>query len=296
MLLSTTMLSTKSHISILLLVCCGLLLLAGCGNANSDDVVLAKVYSHELLASDVEGLVDDEMLPDDSAAVVDNYINQWVMQMVLLEKAESNVTRDFQKELQNYKNSLVIYEYEQQIVRQLLDTNVSDQDIEDYYNSHKDDFLLKSSIVKAIYVKLDKGSIHVNRFKRLMQRDDFDDADIVEVQQLAERNAVSGYFDVNTWITFFKLRQEIPINTYNEELYLKNTHNILIDDGSFIYLARIMDYKITDQISPLELEADNIKTIILNARRLEILESMQKDLLYEAETSGHVELYNNNEK
>ena len=271
-------------------------MLAGCGNAVSDDPLLAKVYGHELRMSDVEGLYDEQMSADDSAAVVANYINQWVMQMVLLEKAENNVSRDFQKELQHYKNSLIIYEYEQQIVRQLLDTNVSDQDIEAYYEAHKKDFVLKNSIVKAVYVKLDKGSIHVNKFKRMMQRADFDDSDIVDLQHLAERNAVSGYFDVNTWITFFKLRQEVPISTYNEELYLRNTHNIVIDDGSYVYLARILDYKVTDQISPLELEADNIKTIILNARRHEILQRMQVDLLREAETSGDVELFNNNEK
>lgn len=290
------MLSTRLHISLILLASLGFSLLVGCGNYESDDALLAKVYGHELRMSDVEGILDVDMSPDDSASVVANYINQWVMQMVLLEKAENNVSRDFQKELQHYKNSLIIYEYEQQIVRQLLDTNVSDQDIEAYYESHKKDFVLKNSIVKAVYVKLDKGSIHVNRFKRLMHRADFDDSDIVEIQQLAERNAVAGYFDVNTWITFFKLRQEVPINTYNEELYLRNTHNIVIDDGSYVYLARIMDYKITDQISPLELEADNIKTIILNARRHEILQRMQVDLLREAETSGDVELFIENEK
>lgn len=290
------MLSTRLHTSLIFLASLGFIMLAGCGNAVSDDPLLAKVYGHELRMSDVEGLYDEQMSADDSAAVVANYINQWVMQMVLLEKAENNVSRDFQKELQHYKNSLIIYEYEQQIVRQLLDTNVSDQDIEAYYEAHKKDFVLKNSIVKAVYVKLDKGSIHVNKFKRMMQRADFDDSDIVDLQHLAERNAVSGYFDVNTWITFFKLRQEVPISTYNEELYLRNTHNIVIDDGSYVYLARILDYKVTDQISPLELEADNIKTIILNARRHEILQRMQVDLLREAETSGDVELFNNNEK
>lgn len=290
------MLSTRLHISLILLVSLGTFMFAGCGRSVSDDPLLAKVYGHELRMSDVQPLYDEAMSSDDSAAVVANYVNQWVMQMVLLEKAENNVSSDFQKELQNYKNSLIIYEYEQQIVGQLLDTNVSDQDIESYYDTHKKDFVLKNSIVKAIYVKLDKGSIHVNKFKRLMQRADFGDADIVEIQQLAERNAVAGYFDVNTWITFFKLRQSVPINTYNEELYLRNTHNIVIEDGSFVYLARIMDYKVTDQISPLELEADNIKTIILNARRHEILQRMQVDLLREAETSGDVELFNENEK
>lgn len=290
------MLSTRLHISLILLVSLGTFMFAGCGRSVSDDPLLAKVYGHELRMSDVQSLYDETMSSDDSAAVVANYVNQWVMQMVLLEKAENNVSRDFQKELQNYKNSLIIYEYEQQIVGQLLDTNVSDQDIESYYDTHKKDFVLKNSIVKAVYVKLDKGSIHVNKFKRLMQRADFGDADIVEIQQLAERNAVAGYFDVNTWITFFKLRQSVPINTYNEELYLRNTHNIVIEDGSFVYLARIMDYKVTDQISPLELEADNIKTIILNARRHEILQRMQVDLLREAETSGDVELFNENEK
>ena len=86
----------------------------------------------------------------------------------------------------------------------------------------------------------------------------------------------------------------MPVTTYNESLFLKQHRSITLSDDSLFYAARILDYKVVDDISPLDFQRDNIRAIILNLRKVDILERLHNDLLREAEEGGHVKRMNEN--
>lgn len=264
---------------------------AGSCHRQSKEDAVARAYDHYLYLSDLEGLVGEGVTPEDSVAIVNNYVNQWIQQMVVLEKAKHNVNNHFDKELQNYKNSLITYEYERLIIEQMLDTNVSDADIESYYHTYKDNFILKTSIVKAIYVKMDKESPEVAKVRRIVERANFDDESLDEFQKIASVYGLDYYFDATTWMPFFKLQSVVPLETYNEVSFLRNTHSAVVSDDQYTYLVRILDYKVSDEISPLEVEYDNIRTILLNARKIEVIKDMQRNLLKKAEAGHDIERY-----
>ena len=222
-------------------------------------------------------------------AVVKNYVEQWIRQAVILAKAEKNVKTDFSHELQDYKNSLLAYAYERQIIDQLLDTLVTDAQIEDYYNEHKNDFLLRSSIVKAVYVSAPVKSPAVAKIKKIVLRNRFTANDVMELEETASHNGLVGYYDIDNWIPFVTLQTTIPVSAYNEQAFLRQHHSIAFSDDSLFYAARILDYKVTDEVSPLTIQRDNIKAIILNHRKIDILNKLQSDLLKEAEEGGDVE-------
>lgn len=265
------------------------LLLSSCSQVAGDDSpVVARVYDRELHRGDLEGLVPAGLSHEDSLAVVKNYVDQWVRQAVILSKAEKNVKTDFSRELQEYENSLIVYAYERQIIDQLLDTLVTDAQIKEYYNEHKGDFLLKSSIVKTVYLMGPAKSSACAKIKRIVSRSQFDDNDVVELEELASRNGFSGFYDASVWIPFVTLQTAIPITAYNEQSFLRQHHSIAFSDDSLFYAARILDYKVSDEISPLEVQQDNIRSIILNHRKIDILNKLHADLLKEAEKGGHV--------
>lgn len=265
-----------------------LLMLTACGQQADDSPVVASVYGRELHQSALEGLVPAGIGSDDSLTIVNNYIDQWIRQAVILAKAEKNVEDDFERELQEYRNSLLAYAYERQIVDQMLDTMVSTDEIYSYYRQHKDDFLLKNSIVKAVYVVAPAKDPTVARLKKLVTRSGFSEHDIVDLEETASRHGYQGYFDADTWIPFYTLQSAVPVTAYNEESFLKQHRIITFTDDSLFYAARILSYKVTDEASPIELQHDNIKAIILNHRKTEILNNLHADLLKEAEEGGHV--------
>lgn len=261
---------------------------AACKQSEPSSPLVASVYGHELRQSDLEGLVDKGVTPEDSAAIIDNYVEQWVRQTVVLCKAEKNVTDNFDRQMGEYRNSLLTYAYEQQILNQLMDTVVTDDQIADYYAQHQSEFRLRNSIVKAVYTIAPKKFIANTKIKQLITKRIFVDEDIVALEELASRYGLQGYYDGDAWITFYTLQGMVPITTYNENLYLRQNRSIVLSDDSITYYVRILDYKVSDDASPLELEHDNIRAIILNHRKLDILNKMQSDLMREAESGGHV--------
>lgn len=260
----------------------------GCHNEVEQTPLVAKVYNHELRKADLNGLVGEGVSVEDSMAIIDNYVDQWVRQMVMLTKAEKNVSDDFSRQLGEYRNSLLIYAYEQQIVNQLLDTTVSEAQIADYYNSHQEQFQLKNSIVKVAYVIAPKKSSVDARLRSKVTQKIFLDEDVMDLEELAARYGFQGYYDVNSWMPFYTLQTSVPVTIYNENLFLRQNRSIVISDDSLTYYVRIIDYKMSDEMSPLELQRDNIQSIILNHRKIEILSKLQSDLLAEAEKGGQV--------
>ncbi len=265
-----------------------LLLLSACRHDVEQTPLVARVYDHELRKADLDGLVGQGVSAEDSMAIVDNYVDQWVRQMVILSKAEKNVKDDFSRQLGEYRNSLLIYAYEQQILNQLLDTVVTEAQIADYYNGHQEQFQLKNSIVKVAYVVAPKKTAVDPKLRTLVNKNIFLDEDVMDLELLASRHGFQGYYDVNSWMPFYSLQSVVPIVTYNENLFLRQNRSIVISDDSLTYYVRIIDYKMSDEVSPLELQHDNIRAIILNHRKIETLSKLQADLLSEAEKGGQV--------
>ena len=264
------------------------LTVAACRHGETSPVV-ASVYNHELHVSDLDGLVGEGVSAEDSIAIVSAYIDQWIRQTVVLAKAEKNVTEDFSSQLNEYRNSLITYAYERQILDQLLDTNVSNDEIEEYYATHKDNFQLKSSIVKTVYVIAPRRSSAEKALKRVVSASRFGEAEVVEMEQIASRHNLHGYYDVDTWIPFYTLQAAIPMTVYNENSFLRQNRSIVFSDDSLSYFARIIDYKVTDDVAPLETQRQAIRAIILNHRKVDIISKMQTDLMAEAEEGGHIE-------
>lgn len=278
------MLSSKFAFKVLVAA----LSLSACRTQGDDSPVVAMVYDRQLHASDLEGIVPPGLPHDDSLAVLDNYVEQWIRQNVLLVKAEKNVKEDFARQLSEYHDNLVIYTYERQIIDQLLDTVVSSAEIEEYYNQHKDDFLLKSSIVKAVYLSVPVKSHQVSKIRKVVGRTNFDEEDIVELQRAAGRDALMANYDAETWMPLHTLLAAVHATPYNEIQFLRQHRTITLSDDTAFYAARVFDYMVTDDVSPLELQRDNIRAIIINHRKIDILNSLHTDLLNEAENGGHV--------
>ena len=83
----------------------------------------------------------------------------------------SKEEKDVSKELEAYRQSLLRYRYEQRYVNERLDTTVSEKQISDYYDSHKETFKLERPILKARFLNIDKDSPNLAKIKKLMSSD-----------------------------------------------------------------------------------------------------------------------------
>ncbi len=271
-----------------------LIILSSCfGGANkSSENVLARVYDEYLYESELSDIIPPGTNLKDSIVIAQNYINNWISQNIILFKAQRNLVKEdmlFEKQLEDYRNSLIIYSYETKLISQRLDTVVTNADIETYYNDNIGNFQLKDNIVKVYYARFNNEIPELRKIRRFFNSTVPEHRDSVEFY--IENIADLFYLDDETWILFDDVLKYVPINTYNQEAYLKNHRTIEITEDDFIYFVNFADFKIKDGVSPLSFEKENIRQIIINKRKLNIISEMRDEVFQSALENNEFEIY-----
>ncbi|MDE6515312.1 MAG: hypothetical protein K2L03_04670 [Bacteroidales bacterium] len=253
--------------------------------AGTGGTVAVRVEDAILYKEDIEARIPKGTLSQDSAHIAEKIINDWTLQQVMLKKAKENAVSAaaFEKQIEEYKNSLILYDYQNRVLSQRLDTVVSAEEIAAYYQQNMSQFYLKSNIVRVRFVKLRKDHRLADKIKKAVFTAALSDEDMLQLAKWCRQAADNYYLEEDQWLYFNDLLREVPIQTYNQEDFLKNNRNIEISAGDAVYYVRIVDFKVRDMVSPLNFETERIRQILLNHRRQVFLQTMQQDLMREAE-------------
>lgn len=264
------------------------------GNMPEGDAV-AEAYGKYLYRTELEEAIPAGLPAADSLEIARQYIDNWIRNQVLLNHAESNLPKerkDFTKELENYKNSLIIFEYESELIRQRLDTVITEKEIEAFYNENEENFRLRENIVRVSYVKVPLGQQNTPQAKKAKQyllSSKPDDRE--KLIDLCDKSTISCRPDDENWLPFGDLMRELPIQIYDQENFLRNRNYHEAGDSLFVYYIRFNDYKIRESTSPLSLEIRNIRNMILNRRKQELINRMQQEVFQEALKNNEFEIF-----
>ena len=256
-----------------------LILLTSCSGffKKKTERTLARAYGEYLFESDMKGVVAPGISAKDSIMIVKSYVDSWVRQRLILHQAEKNLQSsqlDFSKQLENYKNSLIIFEYENQLIRQKLDTVVTDEESGNYYNTNPNTFLVRDIIVRVQYAKLPLKSKFIPQARLLLLSDKPDERN--KLADLCEQQSFGYFIDDQKWIYFTDLMNEVPLRPADRDDFLKKNRQVEVSDQTFTWLIRFRDYRLRDSNSPLELEKQKIHDIILNKRKMQLLGKMHE--------------------
>lgn len=253
---------------------------------------VARAYGFYLYPEDLEGVVPHNASRQDSISITKNFIENWIRKKAVLEKAEDNLDddqKDVAKQLEEYRNSLVTYAYEAELIRQKLDTNVTEAAVEEYYEKNKSNFELKDNIIKVVYLRLNRNSPKLDRVRMWYRSENARDRKLLA--DYCRQYAVNYYLDDETWLLFDDLLKEIPIKTYDKEQFLQNNRVLELVDGDALYLVNIKGFRIKNSLSPLSFEKNNIRSMIINQRKLQLIEEMERQAYEDARKSGEAEVF-----
>jgi hypothetical protein len=279
----------------ILFVAAATLIWAACSSdkgANPSGKLMASVYGEELYASEISAALGSISSERDSNAAVKEFVNAWVKRQVLLHEAQEKLSdkeKDKSLQLDQYLNDLLVYELEQKIIGQKLDTAVSDLEINRYYNDNRSNFELKENIVRLIFFKLPSDLPKIDKLWSQFQKGRKEDLE--ELTLTAVETGGNFFRDEDVWLSFNDLVKEIPINTYNQENFLNNTKVIRLNDNKFVYFVKILDFKIRNSASPLEFERDKIKNIILNKRKVSTVQRYEEELIRKGEENNKIKKF-----
>jgi hypothetical protein len=257
-----------------------------------DDEIVAEVEDIVLYRSDLDKVLPSGLPKEDSLRLAAQYINSWASDQVFLGIAEqqlSKAEKDVTKELEAYRKALLKYRYEQLYVNERLDTSVSADKIQQYYDAHADKFVLERPVVKARYLRISAKSPRKDLIKKKMSSSE--SSDVLEADSLAYSSALKFMTWNGRWIDINNLSAEFGMD--NAALMAKKRGAWIEseDTTGVLDIAYIEAFKDKGEMAPVEYSAPIIKDMIVSVRKQELINSLEQDLLEDARQNGKFKTY-----
>ena len=261
-----------------------------------DGQVGARVGENKLYKSELEQFIPNMIPAEDSARLAEQYINSWAMDLLYLDVAEKELTReelDVTADLESFRRSLLKYRYEQRYISDRLDTLVTDEQIRSYYKDHEADFALKRPILKVRFVDVMKDSPNKDAILKMMASKEYDD--VQRADTLAKSTALRYFDSSDTWMDAGELARFFGID-YTEMLAHLKGDMIRYEpaDRGDLMAAYVCDIRKSGS-APIEYCTSRIRDILMSARKHALMTSLERDLLENALENNNFEIYQQHE-
>ncbi|MBT8255489.1 MAG: peptidyl-prolyl cis-trans isomerase [Bacteroidia bacterium] len=273
------------------------ILLVSCDYFKQEDprIPIARENDTYLYEDDISDLVAQTTTPEDSILVVSNYINRWATQQLLIDQARINLGDEeqqaYDKLVEQYKIDLYTEAYKSSIVSARLDSTITQQELERFYEANKENFKLNNRLVKVRYIHVNENFANLNTVKE--QFKNFTKEDQKELTELSI-HFMSFNLNDSTWVKKESLIGNIPVIQSSEKQVLKKSNFTQLQDSLGVYLVHIVDLLDRNDIAPLSYVAPTIEQIILNRRKLELVKELEKDITKDALKNKQFETYSPN--
>ena len=267
------------------------IIFAGCSTEKTDEP-LASVGEKVLYRSKVDEILPKGISAEDSISMSNNYIDKWIKQELLIQKADENLSidqKDLREELEEYRNSLIIYKYKNELIKQRMDTIVTNQQIEEFYNNNPSNFNLNYSIVKATFVMIPGDLADPELVKSLVA--DTSPEGLDELRDYCGQYAKRVNISADEWISFQMLEKNFPNKVEDDETFLTQQKLYEMNDSNYYYIVSIHDYKLTNDLAPIEFVRNNIKNLILNQRKIKFLKEIEENIYTEGVRKKKFRIY-----
>jgi hypothetical protein len=254
---------------------------------------IARVGESYLFQDDIVDLVPKGTSKKDSIAIVKSFIDRWATQKLLFEAAQRNIGKDkvseFSALIDQYKVDLYTKDYIESLVIRQIDTVVTEVQIEEYYAKNKQYFKNSSELVKLRYINLVKENPKFAKIKSKFSS--FTKKDRKELEQLAVQFK-SYAFNDSIWVDINQVYEKIPfINLENKQKYISSGMNFQYPDSTTVWLVKVNNVLPKDSPTPLEFLKPTIKQIIINNRKLDLINTIEKEITNDAIKDNKYEIY-----
>lgn len=253
------------------------------------DKVVAQVYNHKLYLSEVESGLPSGLSPEDSVAMVKDYIDSWVKERLILHEAEHQLSvreKNFDKQLENYRRSLLINAYYDKLVSDTNMFGITDQDVEAFTRAFDGRYAVNKEIVKVNYVKLSANSKLGTPVKEILFNENRRQEEKDQLMRLFG-DSVEYMLDDNAWLYLEDVRAEVPFDLKTGDLKTQHQYVDKTIDGSR-YLLVVLDYKNQRAASETEEERAAVRMMLMNQRKQQYIENYINDIYKKALKEGAV--------
>ena len=268
--------------------------MTGCGQEynHKGKTPLVEVSGEFLYKEDLQAALPLNISKDDSVLFAEHYIRNWIEDALLFDKAEGNIPDNdkISKLVENYRRALIMHTYQEELVNQKLANDISEEEINAYYEKNKELFRLDNPLVKGLFIKVPLSSPDLGNVRVWYRKNN---QDVIEkLEKYSLRNAVSYDYFYDRWTSVPDVAAKIPLKVLDTDAnYLDKNRNVEVKDTAFCYFLHIEDFLGKDKQKPLDFARDEIKEILINLKRVEFINKVKEDLYQRASDRNKIIYY-----
>ncbi|MFA5620579.1 MAG: hypothetical protein WDA08_09760 [Weeksellaceae bacterium] len=260
----------------------------------ADENIVVQYKRHFLTDRDIKLILPKDVSKEDSAKLVEAYIEEWVKKKAIVDKAEENIDDLTLKEIENkiteYRQDLLINAYNNHLIERSLKDSIQESEILAYFEENKKSFPLNKDIVNYRAISVYKSD--ESRAEKLFNSGK--DEDFLEAVKISEASRLQHQDQDSSWYSVESLVSQYPkLNESNLLSQLLNRRRLKFSSDSIVTMIRILKLKPKGSEAPYEFVKPTIKNLLVNKRKLNLLGNLQNELYKEAINRNEIKIDEN---
>ena len=262
----------------------------------ADDEMVARVGTNYLYRSELSSSMPSGISAKDSVNYSQAFIEKWIVGQLKQQEAEKLFPQsesDIDRLVEEYRRSLLVHRLDRHYLEAEPCGEITDKDIAAYYNAHKTDFRISQPMVKGEIVAM--GDNFRRREQMLKWFESSKAEHREDFMELCRKNNLL-HLQFQEWVSFSDFLSNLPLlrNSQNEKL-LDNRKVQKIHHDKTYYYFRITNVLKSGDTMPLGMASENIKQILINRHRADVIHRQEKHIMDNALSSGHARIYGGKE-
>lgn len=252
---------------------------------------LVELDGNFLYREDLQAVLPAGLSKDDSLLFADHYIRNWVEDILLYDKAQSNIPNndEIEKLVENYRKALIMHTYQQALIHQQLSEEISEQDLTDYYEKNQALFKVERPLMKGLFIKVPLTAPQLANVRRWYKTETREAVEHLEKYSL--QNAVKYEYFYDKWVPVSDVLDLMPLKTPDVEDYLDKNRHVELKDTAFHYFLNVSDYRRIGEQEPYEFARTQVKDMLLNMKQVEFMKQVKDDLYQRAVKRDKIKYY-----
>ena len=239
---------------------------------------IVEIGQDVLYAEDIKQVLPLGLSDADSTLFAEQFIRNWAQDVLFYQNAIRNIpdTKDIDRLVENYRRSLIEHEYQRRLIEQKFSSEITDDEIDQFFNDNQRLFVLDESLVKGLFLKISNKSHDLSDIRKLYTQQD--DESFEEIEKYSIRNAARCEFFYDNWRTVAELEVLLPAMDKPLESILKDNGNFEFKDEEYIYLLNVSEYAPKGGIEPLDHARSRIRGLLINSNEVSYMRKIKEDL------------------
>lgn len=260
------------------------LLLPACKKetSSSDKEVLAEVKGKCLYMNDLKAAIPEGLSRQDSVAFAHNFVENWVTDQLVYEVARKNIPdkERIDQMVEEYRHQLISSEYQRYLIDEKLGKEITDEDVQSYFDTHADELKLKNGLMKGLFVKVPLNSPQRGQLRGWMGLRN--DEDVDKIEKYAIQHAADYDYFAEKWIDLNAALAKMPGNYSNFAPLIRPHRVVEVKDSAFYYMLAVRDFVPAGNKYPEDYARDEIRNLLITQRKTDYMLRFRQDIFKKA--------------